>query len=620
MGRAMFRNLRTGTKLVLLCAMFCLAVGATTYSLVAEKQISIAFAREELVGSKLLASLRAVYFTVLNSKPFEPLAAESGSAAQKMLEAFAPAHNKAAAKLQTAELLEAAADGLGHLATNAPVGAPVDAVDVLAKVERLAVRVADDSNLTLDPDLETYYLQNIIADLLPKFLGRLGEMQIATSEAPGGATSLDEPKVRLLVTDGLISSTIGEIKDDLLAAYRGKADESLQQAVDPSFAALFSATDAYLTGRRAGVLDGGAARLDKAAFVPEYKAVLNSAERAWTVAQSELDRLLHLRIHRLLTRMYLTLGATGVLVGLSIITAIVTYQHIVRPLQRLEKVAATVSETKNYDLRMNENSANEIGRLASAFDGMLAELASARDRERLEQSELARVARLTTAGVMTASIAHEIKQPLAAIVANGSAAQRWLSNAAPDVGEARSALRHIIEDGHRVSQIIDGVRAMFKKDGGDKERIDVNELVEGILALAEREIQRGGISVRTVLPSELPRVLADRTQLQQVLLNLTRNALDALGPITDREKLLVIEAAVQDRDNVLLTVRDSGTGIDGENLDRIFDPFFTTKSNGMGMGLSICRSIVEAHGGRLWASRGDPYGSAFHVVLPTTQA
>jgi signal transduction histidine kinase len=164
------------------------------------------------------------------------------------------------------------------------------------------------------------------------------------------------------------------------------------------------------------------------------------------------------------------------------------------------------------------------------------------------------------------------------------------------------------------------VRAMFKKDGGDKERIDVNELVEGILALAEREIQRGGISVRTVLPSELPRVLADRTQLQQVLLNLTRNALDALGPITDREKLLVIEAAVQDPDNVWLTVRDSGTGIDGENLDRIFDPFFTTKSNGMGMGLSICRSIVEAHGGRLWASRGDPYGSAFHVVLPTTQA
>lgn len=618
MGRAMFRNLRTGTKLVLLCAMFCLAVGATTYSLVAEKQISIAFAREELVGSRLLASLRAVYFTVLNSKPFEPLAAESGAAAQKILEALAPARNKAAAKLQTAALVAAAADGIGQLATNAAAGAAVDAVDVLAKLERLTVRIADDSNLTLDPDLDTYYLQNIIADLLPKFLARLGEMQLAAGEAPGGAASSDESKVRFLVLDGRITSTIGEIKDNLSAAYRGNTDESLQQAADSSFAALFSAADAYLAERRA--TDGGAARLDQAAFVPEYKAVLNSADRAWTVARSELDRLLDLRIRRLLTRMYLTLGATGVLVALSIITAIVTYQHIVRPLQRLEKIAATVSETKNYDLRMNENSAHEIGRLASAFDAMLAELASARDRERLEQSELARVARLTTAGVMTASIAHEIKQPLAAIVANGNAAQRWLANAAPDVGEARDALRHIVDDGHRASQIIDSVRAMFKKDGGDKEQIDVNELVEGILALVGREIQRSGISVRTVLPADLPRVLASRTQLQQVLLNMTRNALDALGPITGREKLLAIEAAVEDPDNIRLTVTDSGSGIAGENLERIFDPFFTTKSNGMGMGLSICRSIVEAHGGRLWASRGEPHGSAFHVVLPTTPA
>jgi signal transduction histidine kinase len=444
-------------------------------------------------------------------------------------------------------------------------------------------------------------------------------VQIATGEAARRATSLRESGVRFLVLDGRIGATIGEIKDNLSAAYRGNADESVRAAVDSSFAALFSATDAYLTGRRAGVLDG-AARFDDAAIVPEYKAALNSADRAWTAAQSELDRLLHLRIRKLLTRMYLTLGATGVLVGLSIITAIVTYQHIVRPLQRLEKVASTVSETKNYDLRMNESSTNEIGRLASAFDGMLAELAAARDRERLEQAELARVARLTTAGVMTASIAHEIKQPLAAIVANGNAAQRWLSHAAPDVGEARNSLKHIIEDGHRVSQIIDSLRAMFKKEGGDKEQIDLNELVESTLALVRSEIQRSRISVRTVLPKDLPRVLGDRTQLQQVLLNLTRNALDALGPITEREKLLVVEAAVQPPDSIRLTARDSGTGIDPGNLDRIFDPFFTTKSNGMGMGLSMCRSIVEAHGGRLWASRGESYGSAFHIVLPTMQA
>ena len=158
---------------------------------------------------------------------------------------------------------------------------------------------------------------------------------------------------------------------------------------------------------------------------------------------------------------------------------------------------------------------------------------------------------------------------------------------------------------------------MFKKDGSDKDSIDVNDLLENVLTLVHREIRRGGISVRANLPRDLPRVLADRTQLQQVFVNLTRNAVEALGPITDREKLLVIEAALQDPANVLVTVRDSGTGINSENLDRIFDPFFTTKSDGMGMGLSICRSIVESYGGRLWAARGKSYGSVFYVALPT---
>ena len=156
--------------------------------------------------------------------------------------------------------------------------------------------------------------------------------------------------------------------------------------------------------------------------------------------------------------------------------------------------------------------------------------------------------------------------------------------------------------------------------GSDKDSIDVNDLLENVLTLVHREIQRGGISVRANLPRDLPRVLADRTQLQQVFVNLTRNAVEALSPITDREKLLVIEAALQDPANVLVTVRDSGTGIDPENLDRIFDPFFTTKSDGMGMGLSICRSIVESYGGRLWASCGESYGSVFYVVLPTAHA
>ena len=161
--------------------------------------------------------------------------------------------------------------------------------------------------------------------------------------------------------------------------------------------------------------------------------------------------------------MDLSLALTGLLLGLSIVIAIMTYRHIVPPLERLAKVASTVRETKNYDVRIDDSSTNEIGRLGSAFDEMLAELASARDRERLEQAELARVARQATAGELSAAIAHEVKQPLAAMVAQGNAALRWLGRSTPDLDEARAALQKIVNSGHRASRIVENLRAMFKK-------------------------------------------------------------------------------------------------------------------------------------------------------------
>ena len=187
-----------------------------------------------------------------------------------MLEALAAAQNDAATKLQTAEFVLPVTDGLRQLASNASIGAPAN---VLAKMQQLAARVADDSNLTLDPELDTYYLQNVVADLLPRLTSDAsGELQIVTSEAPSGATSLSELKVRFLVLDGLIGSSIGEINDNLKAAYRGNADEQLQRAVNSNFAALFSAIDAYVAKRRAGILHGSLT--DNVAFVPEYKIVV----------------------------------------------------------------------------------------------------------------------------------------------------------------------------------------------------------------------------------------------------------------------------------------------------------------------------------------------------------
>jgi C4-dicarboxylate-specific signal transduction histidine kinase len=206
--------------------------------------------------------------------------------------------------------------------------------------------------------------------------------------------------------------------------------------------------------------------------------------------------------------MGLSLGITSALVVLSIIVAIMTYRQIVRPLERLEKVASTVRDTKNYDVRVDDASTNEIGRVASAFDAMLAELAAARDRERLEQSELARVTRLTTMGVMAASIAHEINQPLTAIVSSGNAALRWLSNATPDLAEARQLLKNIIDSGHRASQIIYSVRAMFKKEKHEKDWVNVNDIVDDLLVLIQSKIEKEAISLRTNLCRDIPLVFA----------------------------------------------------------------------------------------------------------------
>jgi hypothetical protein len=215
----MFKNLRTGTKLILLCAMFIISVGVTTYSLVAEKQIAVSFAHKELIGSKFLATLRVIDVAVLTAKPLDPLAAESDTSVQRTLEALAVARTGAASTLQTAEFVQVLSNALRLFGQN-PSANDSNAVDVLAKVQRLALRVGDDSNLTLDTDLDTYYTQNIIVDQLPRLLGFIGELQAVTRKATGTATPSNESKARIFILDGLIGSTAGEIKNDLTPCFR----------------------------------------------------------------------------------------------------------------------------------------------------------------------------------------------------------------------------------------------------------------------------------------------------------------------------------------------------------------------------------------------------------------
>jgi signal transduction histidine kinase len=226
-----------------------------------------------------------------------------------------------------------------------------------------------------------------------------------------------------------------------------------------------------------------------------------------------------------------------------------------------------------------------------------------------------RDARLITGDAVSASIAHEVNQPLAAMITNANAGLRWIDRAAPDLHEAKSALERIVADGLRAGAVIRSIRAMFKKDASIRTSLDMNELIWEALALLRREFERYRVSFQAEPDEPLPRVRGDHGQLQQVLLNLLTNAIDSMAA-KDGPRLLRVKSRVHDSGGVIVAVEDTGTGVEPKDVDRIFTPLFTTKSHGMGMGLSICRSIIEAHEGRLWATPKGPQGAVFQFVLP----
>jgi C4-dicarboxylate-specific signal transduction histidine kinase len=257
----------------------------------------------------------------------------------------------------------------------------------------------------------------------------------------------------------------------------------------------------------------------------------------------------------------------------------------------------------------------EEGTLVSGAVRDVTERKQAEEALRQAQSDLAHVNRVTTMGELTASLAHEVNQPIAAAITDASTCLRWLTRDQPDIEEARHAASRIVKAATRAGEIISRIQQAFKKGIPQRALVDVNEVIREMITLLHGEATRHSVSVRMELP-DLPQVMADRVQLQQVLMNLMINGMDAMKDVDGTRELIICSQQAEDG-QLMISVSDTGVGLPPQQADHIFNAFFTTKPQGTGMGLRISRSIVESHGGRLWAGAHSPRGASFHLTLPT---
>jgi C4-dicarboxylate-specific signal transduction histidine kinase len=274
--------------------------------------------------------------------------------------------------------------------------------------------------------------------------------------------------------------------------------------------------------------------------------------------------------------------------------------------QARDELDAKVQERTAELKRANEQLQLEIAEREAAQEGLIR-----------AQAEIARIARITTMGELAASIAHELNQPLGSIVTSSDACLRWLAAKPPNLDEVRQAVEAIIRDGTRASSVLVRTRGLLRRGERLRERLDINDVAREVIALLDDELRRNGVSLQTEMPRNLRPVVVDRVLLQQVILNLIMNAVEAMRTVSDRARVLRVRTEQQSLARIVVVVQDSGVGLDPEHLNRLFEPFYTTKAQGIGMGLTISRSIIEAHGGRLWAVANDGPGSTFCFTLPS---
>src|SRR3984893_2253621 len=262
----------------------------------------------------------------------------------------------------------------------------------------------------------------------------------------------------------------------------------------------------------------------------------------------------------------------------------------------------------------------ELKKANERLQSEITEREAAEERLIRAQADIGRIARITTMGELAASIAHELNQPLGSIVVSGDACLRWLAAKPPNVDEVLQAVEAIIRDGTRASGVLVRIRGLLRRGEGLRERSDINDVIREVIALSDGELRRNGVSLRTEMPGDLPPVVVDRILLQQVILNLIMNAMEAMRAVSDRVRVLRIRTEEQPSGSIVVIVQDSGVGVDPKHSSQMFEAFYTTKAQGIGMGLTISRSIIEAHGGQLWAVANDGPGSTFCFTLPIDEA
>ena len=284
--------------------------------------------------------------------------------------------------------------------------------------------------------------------------------------------------------------------------------------------------------------------------------------------------------------------------------------------RQARKLAEQLLEVKSREVYLKNTELTALAeRLEHLVEERTRELRRTSEALREAQVELTHVNRVTAMGQLAASITHDVMQPISAGISDAYAARRWLGAQPPNLDEVRQSLDSIVQQGNRAADVVVRIRAMFRKAPLRKDAVEINEAIRAVIVLTHGELLKNNVAVQTQLADDLPSIQGDRVQLQQVILNLIINAVEAMSSLREGSRELLISTR-NDVSGLLVTVRDSGPGLSAESLERLFDPFYTTKAGGMGMGLSICRSIVEVHGGRIWASRDFSQGATFQFTLP----